>query len=126
MKGAQTIRREPADPTVADRDSRIGQLETELELERSICSTILDTVPALIVVLDRDSRIVRLNRSCEKTTGYLFAELKNKEVWPLFFTEEDANPFRAAAKCLTKDAPPARFESCWRQKTVRPARSAGP
>ena len=120
MKGAQTIRREPADPAVADRGSGIGQLETELELERSLCSTILDTVPALIVVLDRDSRIVRLNRSCEMSTGFRVAELKGKEVWPLFYTEEDANSFRGALKCLTTDAQPARFESCWKQKDGSP------
>lgn len=116
---AQTILGKPASLAV-DRAARIGQLKTELVLERSICSAILDTVPALIVVLDRDSRIVRFNRSCEMSTGYLFSELKKKEIWPLFFTEEDAGPFHAALRWLEKDGQPKRFESCWRKRDGSP------
>src|SRR6185437_7934370 len=86
---AQTVRSEPA-RLIDDPVDRTGQLETELELERSICSAILDTVPALIVVLDGASRIVRFNRSCEVSTGYLFAELEKKEIWSLFSSARDA------------------------------------
>ena len=41
-------------------------------------SAILDTVGALVVVLDPEGRIVRFNRACELTTGYSFDEVAGK------------------------------------------------
>ena len=47
-------------------------------------SAILDTVGALVVVLDPAGRIMRFNRACEQTTGYTFEEVRYKYVWELF------------------------------------------
>jgi len=41
--------------------------------ESHVLATILDTLDALVVMLDRHGRIIRFNRACEKTTGYVFA-----------------------------------------------------
>ncbi len=103
MKTAQRNVSKTADIGFLDPDIRIEQAEAALQQERSISSAILDTVPALVVVLDPDFKVVRFNRSCELSTGYLFTELKDKELWPLFFAEEDADPFRAALQRLRKN-----------------------
>jgi PAS domain S-box-containing protein len=47
----------------------LKRTEEELQDERNVVSAILDTVGALVVVLDREGRIVRLNRACEQMTG---------------------------------------------------------
>jgi len=103
-----------------DTNTTVEQTNAALEQERSISSAILDTVPALVVVLDPDFKIVRFNRSCELSTGYLFSELKGKEVWPLFFAEEDTDPFRAAFERLGTDVRSGQFESRWRKRDGAP------
>ncbi|HSO27002.1 MAG TPA: response regulator, partial [Anaerolineales bacterium] len=46
------------------------QTEQALRTERNFVSAILDTVDALIMVLDTAGRIVRFNRACEEKSGY--------------------------------------------------------
>jgi diguanylate cyclase (GGDEF)-like protein/PAS domain S-box-containing protein len=81
---------EVAGAVVVFRDiaSRV-QAEAELTTERDFISTLLDTVGALVVVLDRQGRIVRFNRACEKITGYSFEEVKGKAVWGLCIPPEE-------------------------------------
>ena len=49
----------------------LKRTEEELQEERNVVSAILDTVGALVVVLDREGRIVRFNRACEQMTGHI-------------------------------------------------------
>ncbi|MGB3639229.1 MAG: PAS domain S-box protein [Rivularia sp. (in: cyanobacteria)] len=64
------------------------QIEKALREERNLTSAILDVAGALIVVLDKQGKIVSFNQACEKTTGYSFEELENKQVWNLIAPEE--------------------------------------
>jgi len=59
--------------------------------KRDFNSAVLSTASALVVVLDRQGRIVRFNRACEKLTGYLFTEVEGNRFWDLFLypTEMD-------------------------------------
>jgi PAS domain S-box-containing protein len=116
MKNAPTDLNEMHEVVFADPHLSVEQAEAALQQERSISSAILDTVPALVVVLDPDFKIIRFNRSCELSTGYLFAELKDKEVWRLFSADAEAEPFRAAIRGLRKNARPGHFESYWRKR----------
>jgi PAS domain S-box-containing protein len=52
--------------------------ERALEQERNFVSAVLDTAGALVVVLDREGRVVRFNRACERVTGYSFEEVRGK------------------------------------------------
>ncbi len=61
-----------------DDIDRHTQPEDDLWYERNFVSAVLDVVGALIVVLDREGRIVRFNRACECLTGYCFAEVKDR------------------------------------------------
>jgi PAS domain S-box-containing protein len=67
--------------------------EDALEEERSVLSAILDTVGALVAVLNPDGRIVRFNRLWEATTGYSAEQMKGKAIWDLFPLAEDAEDF---------------------------------
>ncbi len=59
-----------------------------LEEERKLLSAILDTVGALVAVLETSGRIVRLNRACEQTAGHSIEELQGTYFWNLFPEEE--------------------------------------
>ncbi len=120
MKNAPTDLSERPDLVFVDPGTGVEPAEAALEQERSISSAILDTVPALVVVLDPDFKILRFNRCCELSTGYLFIELKDTEVWPLFFADEDAEPFRAAFERLRKNVRSGQFESYWRKRDGSP------
>jgi PAS domain S-box-containing protein len=65
------------------------RIERALTVERNFVSTVLDTMPALVLVLDTAGRIVRFNRACEEVSGYTFAELVGR-AFPqeLFLAEE--------------------------------------
>ncbi len=56
-----------------------------LAQERNFVTAILDTVSALVIVLDPEGRIVGFNRACEKLTGFTSREVKGHTFWDLFF-----------------------------------------
>ena len=93
--------------------TRRKQVEDELHRERNFVSTVLDVVGALIVVLDREGRIVRFNRACERLTGYSFAEVKDRHLWNLFLTPEEIEPVRQVFEKLRAGDFPLDFENCW-------------
>ncbi len=64
--------------------------ENALVEERNYISTVLETAGALVIVCNREGHIVQFNRSSEKTTGYLPAEVKDKIMWDIFLPSEQA------------------------------------
>ncbi len=68
--------------------------EDALKKERDFVSAVLDTAGALVIVLDGDGRILRFNKACESTTGYLLSEAAGNLIWELFLDPENAEPFR--------------------------------
>jgi PAS domain S-box-containing protein len=93
--------------------SELKRTEAELQDERDVVSAILETVGALVVVLDPGGRIVRFNRACERTTGYSFRAVEGQRVWDLFLAPEDRDRFQAGFDQLINGAPPKDEESYW-------------
>lgn len=60
-----------------------------LRRERDFISAVLLISSALVVVLDRDGRIVRFNTACEKATGYTESEVRGKAVWDLLIGPDE-------------------------------------
>jgi PAS domain S-box-containing protein len=67
------------------------EAEQSLRSERNFVSAILDTVGALIVVIDPQGRIVRFNRTAEQISGYSFSEVRGRYFWELFHQPEEAH-----------------------------------
>jgi PAS domain S-box-containing protein len=88
----------------------------ELRAGRDFISAVLDTVGALVVVLDREGRIVRFNRACERTTGYSFDEVKGKLLWDLFLVPEEVEPVKAVFEELQAGLFPNEYENYWATK----------
>ena len=115
------------DQRVKDRTRRLEKVNQLLEIEiedrikaqevlnaeREFISTLLDTVGALVCVLDKEGRIVMFNRACEETTGYRFEEVKGKYVWDLFLVEEDIEPVIQVIRNLQAGQFPNRHENYW-------------
>ena len=75
---ARLVRRDDGEPWfihgVGFDITELKQAQEALQEERNVVSAIFDTVGALVVVLDREGRIVRFNRACEQMTGYSVEE----------------------------------------------------
>jgi two-component system, OmpR family, sensor histidine kinase VicK len=77
-----------------ERAKRARQrVERALTVERNFVSAVLETMSALVLVLDTAGRIVRFNRACELLSGYTFAELVGRSfLQEMFSPEERAQP----------------------------------
>lgn len=93
-----------------------GEEVEALRRERDLLSAILDTAAALVVVLDRQGRIVRFNRACETATGYSFEEVRGQALWDLFLIPEEAPPVRAVFEQLQAGQFPNQHENHWLTK----------
>ncbi|MCC0176708.1 PAS domain S-box protein [Waterburya agarophytonicola K14] len=57
------------------------QAKIQLQQERDFSEAVINTVGALVAVLDRQGAIVSFNHTCERVTGYSFTEVMGKKVW---------------------------------------------
>ncbi len=97
-----------------ERTSRARQgVERALTVERNFVSAVLDTVSALVLVLDTAGRIVRFNRSCERLSGYTFAELVGRPFPGELFPEGDRDRARQLFDAARSDAASEPFELHW-------------
>ena len=87
-----------------------------LDKEREFISALLDTVGALVCVLDTEGRIVVFNRACEVITGYRFAEVIGKYVWDYFIVDEEIETVKQVASDLQSGQFPSRYENYWLTK----------
>jgi PAS domain S-box-containing protein len=76
-------------------------------------ATVLDTVGALVVVLDRAGRIVRFNRACERLTGYAAADVQQQFVWDLFLVPEEVEAVKTVFSRLQAGDFLLDFENYW-------------
>src|SRR5271154_6352017 len=112
---AEMIRKEDGRPWfihgVGVDITELKEAEEALQEERNVLSAILDTVGALIVVLDPQGRIVRFNRACEHTTGYAIAEVEGRFVWDLFLLPDEADNFKAIFADTNSERSPGVYET---------------
>ena len=92
-----------------------AQLRAELRVvaqDRDLAEAVLETSGALVVVLDRDGRIVRWNGACAQATGYAAGEVLGQPVWELLVPEERDGVRTTFATLLDGDFP-SRHENHW-------------
>ncbi len=90
--------------------------EAALRRERDFIAAVLDTSGGLVVVLDRQGRIVRFNRACEQATGYLFEEVQGRPFWDFLLIPEEVEPVKAVFAQLQAGQMPNTFENYWLAK----------
>lgn len=92
------------------------QAEVALQEERNFASAVVDTVGALVGVVDCDGRIVRFNRACERTLGYAAAEVIGRCFWDLLPVAEEVGPAKAVFSLLLAGKWPHDYETYWLKK----------
>ena len=122
---ARMVRRPDGQPWfihgVAFDISDLKDTERALQRERNFVAGILETVGALVTVLDQEGRIVRFNRACEITTGFSLNEVRGKHIWDFFLLPEEAARAQSVIAQLSADLLPQDYQSHWvtRQGTSR-------
>ena len=87
--------------------------EDALKRERDFISAVLSIAGGLVVVLDREGRIVRFNRACEQLTSYSFEEVQDKHFWDIFLIPEEVEPVKAVFAELRSGYFPNEHENYW-------------
>jgi PAS domain S-box-containing protein len=93
--------------------SDLKHTENALQQERNFVSAILDTVGALVIVMDSGGRIVRFNRSCELSTGYALEEVQGRHIWDFLTLPEEVKRFKSVFSCSNADQLPQDYQSHW-------------
>ncbi|QHT62146.1 PAS domain-containing protein [Paenibacillus lycopersici] len=88
-----------------------------LRTERNFASSIVDTAQSLIVVLDKEGRILRFNRSCEQATGYSFDEVRNASLFEKLVPEDEHAALQSFFQCLLTTGSGTVYENHWRTRT---------
>jgi PAS domain S-box-containing protein len=114
---ARLVRRENGEPWfihgVGFDITELKEAQEALQEERNFVSAIFETVGALVVVLDREGRIVRFNRACEQITGYAMEESMGKCIWDLLVVPEEAGDFRNLFLRIRDNPSRTEYESGW-------------
>jgi PAS domain S-box-containing protein len=104
--------------TVILRDiTQRKQAEQTLQHERNFISAVLETQAALVVILDREGRILKFNRACARATGYSFEEVQGKPFWELFLVPEEAETVKEVFRELRDVGLPNQHENYWLTKS---------
>jgi PAS domain S-box-containing protein len=91
----------------------LRRAEAALQSERAFVSAVLQTVGALVTVLDREGRVVSFNRACEVATGYAFDDVRGRCFWDFLLLPEDVQPVRRVFAELRAGHFPNEFENFW-------------
>ncbi len=73
--------------------------------DHDLAQIVIETVGALVVVLDREGRILRWNVACEKATGYDRDEMLERPFWFLVPSEERGAVEAGFARLAARDFP---------------------
>ena len=82
-------------------------------------SVIIDTVANLVVVLDREGRLRRFNRACEKLTGRVESDVLGQAIWDLFLVPDEIPGVKKAFAELAAGETLQRYENHWIGKNGR-------
>ncbi|HUF03083.1 MAG TPA: response regulator [Aridibacter sp.] len=63
--------------------------EERLKQEMDFVSAAIDVNSSLVMVLDLEGRIVRINQACERLSGYKFEEVRGRIFWNILIPTED-------------------------------------
>ena len=91
--------------------------ELELKRERNFSKAIIDSAGCIIVVLDRDGKIITFNHTAEVLTGYQAYEVLGEFVFDIFILPEERDKVMSVFINLTSGGFPNEHENYWRTKS---------
>jgi len=87
--------------------------EEALRTERELTDAVFDTTSALIVVLDADERLIRMNKACLAASGCTLVDTLGKHPWEIFNPKGGTAQARDIIKRLRGRPNPISVESEW-------------
>ena len=87
--------------------------EEELRRQKEFLARLLETLDALVVVLDPEGRICEFNRACERLTGYARTEVLGRKVWDFLLLPEEAEAVKGVFRNLLQGRFPNQHENYW-------------
>ncbi|MDO8454996.1 MAG: PAS domain S-box protein, partial [Sulfurimonas sp.] len=67
--------------------AKYKKIEDKLKQERDFSTRLIENAPVVIVILNKEGKIVRFNHYVEKLTGYSIDEVKGKDWFSTFLPE---------------------------------------
>ena len=99
---------------VVFRDITVSKrTEEALRRERDWAAAVLDTVASLVLVLDRDGRILGFNRACEQAAGRTFDDVRGRFFWEVLLPPEEVAAARGLFGDLRAGLFPNQVENHW-------------
>lgn len=98
---------------IADSTAALRLSNQQLAERNQFNQVVQDTLQALLLVLDRDGRIVSFNRACEQVSGYSAAEAIGCTAWDLVVPPEDRGGVQAVFAHLTGGMFPNEHTNAW-------------
>lgn len=95
------------------------EASNELQAERDFAKAVMDTVGALVVVMDSTGVIVQYNRACEQATGYTFEEVQGRYVWDFLLLPDEREQVKQVFQELKSSPISNQFENYWLSKDGR-------
>jgi len=106
-------RESPPDKGNNIRHPDTEQIRKKLQQHSRFISAVVETIGALVVVLDTEGKIVLFNRACEQITGYLFDEVKYKCLWDFLLLPEEVESVKSIFDELQSGMFPNQYENYW-------------
>lgn len=85
--------------------------------QQSWMTSLLKTLPALVVILDAQGQIVGFNQACEQVSGYTFTEVKERFLWQDLLLPEERAGVQAVFEQLLSHQGPSQHQNHWRTKS---------
>jgi PAS domain S-box-containing protein len=91
----------------ADLERRVAEQTVEIRRERDFAHKLIETAQVIILVLDKEGRILRFNPFMEQVSGYCLEEVRGKDGFSIFLPESERNRgrelFSSAASEIEKN-----------------------
>ncbi|MDZ7594879.1 MAG: CheR family methyltransferase [Thiobacillus sp.] len=99
---------------------RVNEGSAQLQHERNFIDAILNTVGALILVIDTEERVVRFNTACNTMTGHDFAEFQGSPNWQNLIPADEQDGVRRVNDRLRAGEDQIRHENHWIRRDGTP------
>ncbi len=90
--------------------SKRRRAEEALRRDRDFISNVLETAGCFVLILDRESRVVRANRAFERATGRTLNEVRGRYFWDLFLDPAAVKPLKSVFDKLSSTEFPIYYE----------------
>ena len=100
-------------------EEKVQARTAELDRERNFVQAVLDTTAAIVLVLDREGRIVRINRVCEQLGGLANAAVVGRPVWEVYIPTAHQSRIRNLFGQLLARSGSRRVQHTWQDSAGR-------